>query len=92
LGNSIETLKIKAINNGWPTQVKASLIGSCTNSSYEDMSRAASIAQQALDKGLKSKTLFFVTPGSEPIRATISRDKIVCQNKINYFLNYLELN
>ncbi|KAH7029337.1 aconitase [Microdochium trichocladiopsis] len=60
--------------NGWPTEVKASLIGSCTNSSYEDMSRAAHIARDALDHGLKAKTGFFVSPGSEQIRATIARD------------------
>jgi aconitate hydratase len=55
----------------------AGLIGSCTNSSYEDMGRAASIAQQALDKGVKSKSSFTVTPGSEQIRATIERDGLV---------------
>lgn len=53
------------------------LIGSCTNSSYEDMTRAASIAQQALDKGIKAKSIFTVTPGSEQVRATIERDGIV---------------
>ena len=60
--------------NGWPTEMKAGLIGSCTNSSYEDMTRAASIAQNALDHGVKAKSLFYVTPGSEQIRATIARD------------------
>lgn len=50
------------------------LIGSCTNSSYEDMSRSASIARQALNKGVKSKSKFTITPGSEQIRATIERD------------------
>lgn len=50
------------------------LIGSCTNSSYEDMSRSASIARQAVNKGIKSKAAFTVTPGSEQIRATIERD------------------
>ena len=55
----------------------AGLIGSCTNSSYEDMGRAASIAQQALAKGVKSKSNFTVTPGSEQIRATIERDGLV---------------
>ena len=50
------------------------LIGSCTNSSYEDMSRSASIAKQALKKGVKSKSAFTITPGSEQIRATIERD------------------
>lgn len=53
------------------------LIGSCTNSSYEDMGRAASVAKQALDKGLKCKAQFTVTPGSEQIRATIERDGYV---------------
>ncbi|KKK20102.1 aconitate hydratase [Aspergillus rambellii] len=60
--------------NGWPEELKVGLIGSCTNSSYEDMSRAASIAQDALDHGLKAKSLFTITPGSEQIRATVSRD------------------
>ena len=50
------------------------LIGSCTNSSYEDMGRSASIAKQALKKGIKSKAKFTITPGSEQIRATIERD------------------
>ncbi|XP_056263517.1 aconitate hydratase, mitochondrial-like [Pseudoliparis swirei] len=63
-----------AKKNGWPLEVKVGLIGSCTNSSYEDMGRAASLAKQALDKGLKCKALFTVTPGSEQIRATIERD------------------
>lgn len=60
--------------NNWPEEVKVGLIGSCTNSSYEDMSRAASIARDALNHGIKSKALFTVTPGSEQIRATIERD------------------
>lgn len=60
--------------NNWPEELKVGLIGSCTNSSYEDMSRAASIARDALDHGIKAKALFTVTPGSEQIRATISRD------------------
>jgi len=60
--------------NNWPEELKVGLIGSCTNSSYEDMSRAASIARDALDHGIKSKALFTVTPGSEQIRATIERD------------------
>ncbi|XP_018495378.1 probable aconitate hydratase, mitochondrial [Galendromus occidentalis] len=63
-----------AKEKGWPLDVKVGLIGSCTNSSYEDMSRSAMLAQQALDHGLKSKSLFTVTPGSEQIRATIERD------------------
>lgn len=60
--------------NNWPEELKVGLIGSCTNSSYEDMSRAASIARDALDHGIKAKSLFTVTPGSEQIRATIQRD------------------
>lgn len=60
--------------NKWPEELKVGLIGSCTNSSYEDMSRAASIARDALDHGIKAKSLFTVTPGSEQIRATIERD------------------
>lgn len=60
--------------NDWPAELRAALIGSCTNSSYEDMSRAASIAKQAIEQGLKAKSSFFVTPGSEQIRATIQRD------------------
>ncbi|PLN77327.1 aconitate hydratase [Aspergillus taichungensis] len=60
--------------NGWPEELKVGLIGSCTNSSYEDMSRAASIARDALNHGVKSRALFTVTPGSEQIRATIERD------------------
>ncbi|KAJ4388166.1 Aconitate hydratase mitochondrial [Gnomoniopsis smithogilvyi] len=61
-------------DNNWPEDLKVGLIGSCTNSSYEDMSRGASIARDALDHGLKSKSVFTVTPGSEQIRATIARD------------------
>ncbi|KIZ04123.1 aconitase 2, partial [Monoraphidium neglectum] len=63
--------------NGWPTELKAGLIGSCTNSSYEDMQRAASVARQALAAGIKSKVPFSISPGSEQIRATISRDGIM---------------
>lgn len=54
------------------------LIGSCTNSSYEDMGRSVSVAKQALDHGLRAKSSFTVTPGSEQIRATIERDGMVC--------------
>lgn len=60
--------------NGWPEELTVGLIGSCTNSSYEDMTRAASIAQEAKDHGLECKSKFTVTPGSEQIRATIQRD------------------
>lgn len=60
--------------NDWPEELKVALIGSCTNSSYEDMSRSASIAEEALKHGLKVKSKFTITPGSEQIRATIERD------------------
>merc|ERR1712106_851366 len=70
----ISGLKEAALANGWPTEVKDGLIGSCTNSSYEDMSRVASLMKQALAKGVKSKGTFYITPGSEQIRATIERD------------------
>ncbi|KAJ3053779.1 Aconitate hydratase mitochondrial [Rhizophlyctis rosea] len=59
---------------GWKDEVKVGLIGSCTNSSYEDMSRAASLAKQARDAGVQVKSGFFITPGSEQIRATVERD------------------
>ncbi|KAF8541953.1 putative aconitate hydratase mitochondrial precursor [Trichophaea hybrida] len=65
-----ETVK----KEGWPAELKVGLIGSCTNSSYEDMSRSASIARDALNHGAKAKSLYTVTPGSEQIRATIARD------------------
>ncbi|CAK9437327.1 uncharacterized protein LODBEIA_P17050 [Lodderomyces beijingensis] len=66
-----------AQREGWPQTVSAGLIGSCTNSSYQDMSRAVSIIKQAEAAGLKPKIPFFVTPGSEQIRATIERDGLI---------------
>jgi len=66
-----------AIENNWPTEVKVGLIGSCTNSSYEDISRSASIAKQAVDHGLKTKAKFTITPGSEQVRYTIERDGFI---------------
>ncbi|KAG8960311.1 Aconitate hydratase mitochondrial [Tulasnella sp. 408] len=60
--------------NNWPQELKVALIGSCTNSSYEDMSRSASIARQASEHGLETKSKFTITPGSEQVRATIARD------------------
>lgn len=74
LGTPISKFSQAVKENGWPEELKVGLIGSCTNSSYEDMSRAASIARDALDHGLKAKSVFTVTPGSEQIRATIERD------------------
>ena len=66
-----------AEQNEWPKEISAALIGSCTNSSYEDITRAASVARQAKAKGLKAKTELLITPGSEQIRATIERDGLL---------------
>jgi aconitate hydratase len=66
-----------AEENGWPLDISSALIGSCTNSSYEDITRAASIARQAAANGLKAQTELLVTPGSEQIRATIERDGLL---------------
>ncbi|KAL8740837.1 MAG: hypothetical protein Q9190_006503 [Brigantiaea leucoxantha] len=74
LATPISQFKDAVETNKWPEELKVGLIGSCTNSSYEDMSRAASIARDALDHGIKAKSMFTVTPGSEQIRATIERD------------------
>jgi len=63
--------------NDWPIEVSAALIGSCTNSSYEDITRAASIARQAVAKGLTAKCELLISPGSEQIRATIERDGLL---------------
>ena len=70
-------LRVKAEAEGWPLDVEWGLIGSCTNSSYEDLSRAASIAQQALDKGIKVKAEFGINPGSEQVRYTADRDGLL---------------
>jgi aconitate hydratase len=66
-----------ATENNWPLEVSAALIGSCTNSSYEDITRAASVARQAAAKGLKAKVELLISPGSEQIRATIERDGLM---------------
>lgn len=60
--------------NSWPQELSVGLIGSCTNSSYEDITRAASVAQQAVDAGIKAKSEFTITPGSEQVRYTVERD------------------
>ena len=72
-----KTMTDKATKNDWPIQVEWGLIGSCTNSSYEDLSRASSVAQQALDKGLKIKAELGINPGSEQVRYTAERDGIL---------------
>uniref|UniRef100_A0A6P7GS70 Probable aconitate hydratase, mitochondrial n=1 Tax=Diabrotica virgifera virgifera TaxID=50390 RepID=A0A6P7GS70_DIAVI len=76
LASPISKLGANANKNGWPVDIRVGLIGSCTNSSYEDMGRCASIAKEAMKHGIKSKIPFNVTPGSEQIRATIERDGI----------------
>lgn len=74
LATPISKLKEVAEKNGWPLKIEAGLIGSCTNSSYEDIARAVSLAKQVSAKGLKSKAEFMINPGSEQIRYTIERD------------------
>jgi aconitate hydratase len=74
LAHPVSKFKDEVINKNYPAELKVALIGSCTNSSYEDMERAASIAKQAINKGLKAKSEFTITPGSEQIRATLERD------------------
>lgn len=76
LAHPISKLGVNAKKNDYPNDIRVGLIGSCTNSSYEDMGRCASIAKNALKHGIKSKIPFNVTPGSEQIRATIERDGI----------------
>ncbi len=77
LATPVSKMKEVAAANGWPTNIKVGLIGSCTNSSYEDISRAVSLAQQVADKNLKAKSEFSITPGSEQIRFTIERDGFI---------------
>lgn len=74
LATPISKLKEEAIKNGWPLKISVGLLGSCTNSSYEDISRAVSIAKQVSAKNLKSKAEYLINPGSEQIRYTIKRD------------------
>lgn len=77
LATPISKMKEEAAKNGWPLKVEVGLIGSCTNSSYEDISRAASLAKQVAAKGLKTKAEFTITPGSELVRYTIQRDGFI---------------
>jgi aconitate hydratase len=74
LATPISKMKETAAANGWPTKIEVGLIGSCTNSSYEDISRAVSLAKQVSEKGLKLHSEFTITPGSEQVRFTIERD------------------
>jgi len=74
LATPISKMKEVAAANGWPTKIEVGLIGSCTNSSYEDISRAVSLAKQVTEKGLTLAAEFKITPGSEQVRYTIARD------------------
>lgn len=77
LATPVSKMKEAAKSHGWPTKVSVGLIGSCTNSSYEDISRAVSLAKQVAAKNLKAKAEFSITPGSEQIRFTIERDGFI---------------
>lgn len=77
IATPISKMKEVASKNNWPTKVEVGLIGSCTNSSYEDISRAASIAKSAVAQNLKAKSEFTITPGSEQVRYTIDRDGFI---------------
>jgi aconitate hydratase len=76
-GTPVSKMKSEAAANGWPIKVEWGLIGSCTNSSYEDMARAVSIVNQAIEHGITPKAEFGVNPGSEQIRYTIERDGMI---------------
>ncbi|MEZ5322881.1 MAG: aconitate hydratase [Microthrixaceae bacterium] len=73
----VSALGAEAAKEGWPLEISSALVGSCTNSSYEDITRAASILRQAADAGLKVKAPLLITPGSEQVRATIERDGLL---------------
>ena len=77
LATPISEMSVAAKENDWPLNVEVGLIGSCTNSSYEDISRAASLAKQVSEKNLKTKSKFTITPGSEQVRYTIERDGFI---------------
>ena len=77
LATPISQMKDAVAKNGWPDKLEVALIGSCTNSSYEDISRSASIVKDAVSKGIKTKSEFTITPGSEQVRYTIERDGFI---------------
>ena len=77
LATPISKMKEAVVKNGWPEKLEVALIGSCTNSSYEDISRSASIVKDAVSKGLKTNSEFTITPGSELVRFTIERDGFI---------------
>ena len=77
LGRPVSDMGRDARTNGWPLRLSQACVGSCTNSSYEDITRAASVARQAAARGLRARTPLLVTPGSEQVRATIERDGLL---------------
>jgi aconitate hydratase len=77
LATPVAEMKEKAIANGWPLDIEWALIGSCTNSSYEDLTRAASIVEDAIAKGVKPKAILGINPGSEQVRFTAERDGLM---------------
>jgi len=77
LATPISKMREEAEKNGWPLNIQVGLIGSCTNSSYEDIARSASLAKQVAEKNLKTKSQFTITPGSEVVRYTIERDGFI---------------
>jgi len=81
LATPVAEMKAKAAANGWPVEIEWALIGSCTNSSYEDLTRAASIVEDAVAKGLKPKSMLGINPGSEQVRYTAERDGLLASFK-----------
>ena len=77
LATPVSEMKEKAAANGWPTEIEWALIGSCTNSSYEDLTRAASIVEDAVSKDIKPKAILGINPGSEQVRFTAERDGLM---------------
>jgi aconitate hydratase len=77
LATPISEVRAAAAANGWPTRIEYGLIGSCTNSSYEDISRSASVARQAVEEGITAASTLTITPGSELVRYTIERDGFI---------------
>jgi aconitate hydratase len=77
LARPVADMRDEATKEGYPEELRVGLIGSCTNSSYEDIGRAAAVAKQALDKGLRAKSKFFISPGSAQVRATVERDGLL---------------
>ncbi len=77
LGRPLAEMKEEAVEKDYPAELKVGLIGSCTNSSYEDIGRAADVARQALAHGIKARSHFFISPGSAQVRATVERDGLL---------------